>query len=42
MIAKDDEAAARIRQLLTDHPLNSNARFVDMALSNSGLQVSRS
>ncbi|MBO7140258.1 MAG: bifunctional fucokinase/L-fucose-1-P-guanylyltransferase [Prevotella sp.] len=42
MVAKDPEAAARIRQTLRDHALNANARFVDMALSPSGLQVSRS
>ena len=42
MIAKDDIAAARIRQVLNGQPLNSNARFVDMTLSNNGLQVSRS
>lgn len=42
MIAKDAEAAARIRQTLTDERPNSCARFVDMTLSNTGLQVSRS
>lgn len=42
MIAKDAEAAARIRRLLTDNPLSPNARFVDMNISNTGLQVSRS
>ena len=42
MVAKDPEAAARIRQTLRDHALNANARFVDMALSPTGLQVSRS
>ena len=42
MVAKDTEAAARIRRVLTDNALNSNARFVDMALSHTGLQVSRS
>ena len=42
MIAKDPEAAARIRQKLTQNKLNHNARFVDMTLSDSGLQVSRS
>lgn len=42
MIAKDSEAAARIKQTLLSHPLNSNARFVDMNLSKTGLQVSRS
>lgn len=42
MIAKDPEAAARIRTILTQNPPNSCARFVDMSLSNKGLQISRS
>lgn len=42
MVAKDPEAAARIKKILNDHRLNSNARFVDMSLSTTGLQVSRS
>ena len=42
MMAKDPEAAARIRRLLTANRPNANARFVDMQLSASGLQVSRS
>lgn len=42
MVAKDPEAAARIRQTLLTNRLNSNARFVDMQLSGTGLQVSRS
>ncbi len=42
MIAKDPQAAARIRQVLTEHRFNANARFVDMQLSMNGLQVSRS
>lgn len=42
MIAKDPEAAMRIRQILNDNRRNSNARFVDMLISESGLQVSRS
>lgn len=42
MIAKDPEAAARIKQLLQQHPHNSNARFVDMNISDTGLQISRS
>ena len=40
--AKDPEAAARIRQILNANAQNANARFVDMALSDKGLQVSRS
>lgn len=42
MVAKDTEAAARIKQILVQHRNNPNARFVDMSLSKSGLQVSRS
>ena len=42
MVAKDPEAAARIRQLLMQSQRNPNARFVDMTLSPTGLQVSRS
>ena len=42
MIAKDPEAAARIKQILNDYPSSRNARFVEMALSTSGLQISRS
>ena len=42
MVAKDMEAAGRIRCILNDHPLNRRARFVDMTLSQQGLQTSRS
>lgn len=42
MVAKDPEAAARIKQIMTANPQNANARFVDMSLSEKGLQVSRS
>lgn len=42
MVAKDPEAAARIKQILAEHQPNANARFVDMTLSAKGLQVSRS
>ena len=42
MVAKDPEAAIRIRSILTQNPPNSCARFVDMALSDKGLQISRS
>lgn len=42
MIAKDNEAAARIKQTLNANRPNANARFVDMSLSAKGLQVSRS
>ena len=42
MVAKDPEAAARIKQIVNQSQPNPNARFVDMTLSKSGLQVSRS
>ena len=42
MIAKDQDAAARIRHILNDNRPNANARFVEMSLSTKGLQVSRS
>ena len=42
MIAKDPEAAARIKQILGQNALNANARFVEMSLSTTGLQISRS
>lgn len=42
MVSKDPEAAARIKQILSANPQNKNARFVDMSLSNGGLQISRS
>ena len=42
MIAKDPEAAARIRQILAENRPNANARFVEMGLSPTGMQISRS
>lgn len=42
MVAKDPEAAHLIRRTLLDNAPNARARFVDMSLSCSGLQVSRS
>lgn len=42
MMAKDAEAAARIKKVLTEHSPNAKARFVDMTLSRTGLQTSRS
>ena len=42
MVAKDPEAAARIKTILNENRRNANARFVDMTLSKSGLQMSRS
>ena len=42
MVAKDPEAAIRIQSILTQNPPNGCARFVDMTLSDKGLQISRS
>ena len=42
MIAKDPEAAVRIKQILGENGLNKNARFVEMTLSTTGMQISRS
>lgn len=42
MVAKDPEAAMRIKNELNQHAPNGCARFVDMSLSNKGFQVSRS
>lgn len=42
MVAKDPEAAVRIRDVLNANPLTSSSRFVEMTLSDKGLQVSRS
>lgn len=42
IVAKDREAVSMIRKKLTGHAPNLRARFVDMSLSDSGFQVSRS
>lgn len=42
MVAKDEEAAARIRKTLTQCPPNNKARFVEMTLSQKGLETSKS
>lgn len=42
MIAKDMEAARRIRKMLTDSPVTASSRFVEMSVSRTGLQISRS
>ena len=42
MIAKDEEAAGRIKKELISNPPNNRARFVDVAISDKGFQVSRS
>jgi len=41
-VAKDPEAAMRIKQILKESPPNPRARFVDMSISKTGLQISRS
>ncbi|MCD8270630.1 MAG: bifunctional fucokinase/L-fucose-1-P-guanylyltransferase [Parabacteroides sp.] len=42
MVAKDPEAALQIRKQLAASPRDPNARFVEMNLSDKGLQISRS
>ena len=42
MIAKDEEAAVRIRKRLIQEPANRLARFVEMTVSERGMEVSRS
>jgi len=42
MIAKDEAAAHRIRATLSNHPPNAKARFVNLRISATGLQVTRS
>ena len=42
MVAKDSQAALRIRETLTLNVPNRRARFVEMSLSDKGFQVSRS
>ena len=40
MVAKNPEAAARIKRVLAENRQHPNARFVDMTLSTTGLQTS--
>ena len=42
MVAKDAEAAGRIKKELLNNPPNSRARFVDITVSDKGFQVTRS
>lgn len=42
IVAKDAEAAGHIRRILSTKSRYPNARFVEMSLSQSGLQISRS
>ncbi len=42
MLAKDERAAEKIKQRLTENPPNKLARFVQITLSETGLQLTRS
>ena len=42
MVSKDPEAAARIQKILNENRPNDRARFVEMSLSDKGLEISRS
>ena len=42
LFAKDRDAAAHIRKILTENPPNKRARFVQFSLSQYGLQLTRS
>lgn len=42
MVAKDPEAAVRIKRILNENRMNDRARFVEMKLSDKGLEMSRS
>jgi galactokinase/mevalonate kinase-like predicted kinase len=42
MLAKDPEAAVKIRDRLTSTPPNPRARFVQIQLSDTGLELTRS
>ena len=42
VVAKDPEAAVKIKKILSENPPNKRARFVEMNISQDGLQVSRS
>ncbi|MCF0185727.1 MAG: bifunctional fucokinase/L-fucose-1-P-guanylyltransferase, partial [Bacteroidaceae bacterium] len=42
MVAKDEDAAMRIRKTLLQNAPNAKARFVEMELSQKGLEVSKS
>lgn len=42
MMARDEQAAEKIRQILTANPPNPRARFVNFSVSDTGLQLTRS
>jgi len=39
MVARDEQSARKVRQLLTQSPPNAQARFFDFAIDSSGLKV---
>ena len=42
IVARDPDAAVKIKKILTENPPNKRARFVEMNISQNGLQISRS
>jgi hypothetical protein len=42
MLAKDETAARRLRRTLEANPPNARSRFVEIAVSRTGFQVTRS
>lgn len=42
MVARDEQAAAKVKTRLERNPINAGARFVDVSLSDTGLQITRS
>ena len=42
ILARDPQAARRIRERLTVDPPNTQARFVDFKVSQTGLRITRS
>ncbi|MFW5901080.1 MAG: bifunctional fucokinase/fucose-1-phosphate guanylyltransferase [bacterium] len=42
MVARNEDAAQKVKEMLKQNPPNSRARFVDFDLSDSGLRVTRS
>jgi len=39
MVARDEQSARKVRQLLTRSPPNAQARFFDFAIDSAGLRV---
>ena len=42
MLAKDENSATIIKEILASNPTNNRARFVDFEISNAGFQVTKS